>query len=192
MGNGVQNPSGQLALDEEFCERGEVERLYTLHFTPLVRDLRAAFGAGPPDPEDIAQQAFEKLLKRGKLNEISNTKAFLWRVARNSFLTALGRKRTRSKYDFEIEQLYFPRQGDNSSPESVLCVKEELAAINEALRQMPEKRRHAFLLHKVEGMTVVDVAKRLNISRTPAQKHIIRAARDIEVFLRAKSKTGSS
>lgn len=141
------------------------------------------FGAGPPDPEDVAQQAFEKLLERGDCSDIAALDAFLWRSARNLMLKGKRHEDVRAKYDFEIEQLFFPRRGDTSTPEGVLRTKEELAAINQALREMPEKRRRAFILHRVDGLPVVEVAKRLGIARSPANRHISRAYRDIELRL---------
>ncbi|MEM0986323.1 MAG: sigma-70 family RNA polymerase sigma factor [Pseudomonadota bacterium] len=164
-------------------DHNDITALYRDHSAELIASLRKAFGAGPPDPEDVAQQAFQKLIEREDRSDIRDLKAFLWRTARNTFLKAVSKNGVRSRHDFEVEHLFFPARGDDSTPERVLEVKEELKAINEVLRQMPEKRRHAFLLHKVEGLSVAAVARRLGISRTPAQKHITRAAHQIEVHL---------
>ena len=90
---------------------------------------------------------------------------------------------TRTRYDFEIEHLYFPSRGVNSTPEAVLSANEELQAINEVLRAMPEKRRRAFILHRVEGLSVSEVARRLRLSRSPPDRHIRRAAEDIQMRL---------
>ncbi|MEM9376634.1 MAG: sigma-70 family RNA polymerase sigma factor [Pseudomonadota bacterium] len=164
-------------------DHDDITALYRNHSGELIASLRKAFGPGPPDPEDVAQQAFQKLIERQDRTDIRDLKAFLWRTARNTFLKAVGKDGVRSRHDFEVEHLFFPARGDDSTPERVLEVKEELQAINEVLRQMPEKRRHAFLLHKVEGLSVAAVARRLGISRTPAQKHITRAAHQIETHL---------
>ncbi|MEM0953798.1 MAG: sigma-70 family RNA polymerase sigma factor [Pseudomonadota bacterium] len=161
----------------------DVEALYSKYAKTLISSLRKAYGSGPPDPEDVAQLAFQSLIERPDRSDIRNLKAFLWRTARNTFLSATARERVRTRYDYEIEHLYFPNRGDDSAPERVIQVNQELEAINEALRQMPERRRHAFLLHKVEGLSVTAVARRLGITRTPAQKHITRAAHEIEVHL---------
>ncbi|MEM1261985.1 MAG: sigma-70 family RNA polymerase sigma factor [Pseudomonadota bacterium] len=166
----------------------EMATLFLDHSATLVRALRRTFGSGPPDPEDIAQQAFQKLVERQDRSDIRDLPAFLWRTARNAFLSALKRDGVRARYDYEVEQLYFPSRGDDLTPERVLEVREQLQSINDVLRQMPEKRRHAFLLHKVEGLSVAEVARRLDITRTPAQKHITRAAQQIDVFLAEKNK----
>lgn len=161
----------------------DIAALYRKHSGSLVLALRKMFGNGPPDPEDVAQQAFQKLIERPDRSDIRDLKAFLWRTARNAFLNGLDKEGVRTRHDFEIEHLFFPSRGDETTPETVLGVKEELRTINDALREMPAKRRHAFLLHKVEGLPVSEVARRLGIARTPARKHIMRAAHDIELRL---------
>ena len=171
------------ALSKQDQRNQDIAALYGQHAPQLIATLRTMFGSGPPDPEDVAQQAFEKILARDHLNDIRNLNAFLWRTARNICLKGRRHEDVRSKFDFEIEHLFFPRRGDDSTAEGVLRSKQELQAINDALRQMPDKRRRAFLLNKVEGLSVTEVAERLNIGRSPATRHISRAYRDIELHL---------
>ncbi|MEM7077581.1 MAG: sigma factor, partial [Pseudomonadota bacterium] len=83
----------------------------------LADGIRSAFGSGPPDPEDVAQEAFHKLYERGDIDSIRNLRAFLWRTARNIVLVAKRKVDVRNKYDFEVEHLFFSPGGDNSSPE---------------------------------------------------------------------------
>lgn len=175
---------GSTVGDQDYVHN-DIAALYRDHAPALVASLRNTFGSGPPDPAEVAHQAFHKLIERKDCSDILNLKAFLWRTARNTFLKAIKKRHVRSHYDFEVEQIFFPTRGDNSTPEKVLEVEQELREINKVLRIMPEKRRHAFLLHKVEGLSVSAVARRLGISRTPAQKHITRAAHQIDLHLAA-------
>lgn len=180
-------PSHQGRSPSAEVERARrIEGLY-LDFVPKLKAaLFKAFGAGPPDPEDVVQQAFQKFLERKDKDKIDNPNAFLWRTARNIVLEAKRKTTVHSKYNFEIEQIFFPLRGENSTPESILSAKEELETINRALEKMPPKRRRAFFLHKVEGLTISEVARRLNISRSPAQKHITKAMKDIAIALDAQ------
>ena len=134
----------------------------------------------------VAQEAFQKVLERGDLSTIKNLRAFLWRTARNLILSSKRSDHRRSAYDFEIEQLFFPLRGDISTPETVIIAKEQLKAINELLRTMPEKRRWALLLYRLEGQTLQEIGKALGISRTAVSKHIARAEMQINtLFLEA-------
>ena len=160
-----------------------LEALYAEQFKPLVASLRAQFGAGPPDPEDIAQYAFEKLVERNDLSDITHIKAFLWRTGRNLALKGKRSDNVRTRRDFDIEQIFFPALGDDLTPERVLCAKEQLSLVKDVLSAMPERRRRAFVLHRIEGLNFSDVARRLGVSRTAAVKHVARASADIDAAL---------
>ena len=160
-----------------------LEILFADYFKPLVASLGAQFGAGPPDPEDIAQHAFEKLAERSDLSDITHIKAFLWRTGRNLALKGKRSENVRTRRDYDVEQIFFPSLGDDLTPERVLCAKEQLSLVKDVLSAMPERRRRAFILHRIEGLNFSDVARRLGVSRTAAIKHVARASADIDAAL---------
>lgn len=168
------------SLDEKSAY---LDRLYREHAPVLAAKLRQTFGDGPPDPDDLTQLAFQKLIERGDTSDISSLKGFLWATARNLLFNDRRNSGTRSRYDFEIEHLFFPNRGADATPESVLGAREELRAINDAFGRMPEKRRLAFIMHRIDGLPVAEVARRLRIARSPARRHILRAMEDIQVAL---------
>lgn len=154
---------------------GELAALYRDYVHDLAVGIRDRFGNGPPEPEDVAQEAFRRVIERGDTSQIKNLKGFLWRTARNLVFDATKRTKLRSKYDFEVEEILFPVKGDILTPEKVMLAKEQLKAVNELLRQMPEKRRRALVMYRVEGLTLVEVARRLRLSRTAVSNHIAKA-----------------
>ncbi|MEL7025315.1 MAG: RNA polymerase sigma factor [Pseudomonadota bacterium] len=161
----------------------ELAALYGEYLKPLAVALRSIYGDGPPDPEEVAQEAFHRVVNHKNPASISNLKAFIWRTARNLVIDEKKRVSVRSRYDFEIEQLFFAFEGGASTPETLITAREQLELINEALGKMPEKRRRAFVLHRVEGMTITETGRRLGIGRTAAAKHIARAAADLHALL---------
>lgn len=62
---------------------GEVERLYRSYSESMRRYIAKAFGAGPPDPEDAVQAAFEKYAALENRADVLNPRAFLMASARN-------------------------------------------------------------------------------------------------------------
>ncbi|HBR96688.1 MAG TPA: hypothetical protein DD979_04835 [Gammaproteobacteria bacterium] len=114
---------------------------------------------------------------------IHNLKAFIWRTARNLVLKEKHTQQVRARYDFEVEQLYFPLKGDDSTPERIIKAREQLQAINELLVKMPEKRRRALVLHRIDGLSVAEVGRRLGISRTAAAKHVARASAELHAWI---------
>lgn len=152
-----------------------VAALSTSYLSEMAMALRKRYGDGPPDPDDVAQEAFRRIIEKGDTSNIQNLKAFLWRTARNLILDTKKIDKVRSKYDYEIQQIFFTTGGDISSPENVIIVREQLRAINECLRGMSERRRRAFLLYRVDGLTLEEVARRLMMSRTAVSNHIAKA-----------------
>ena len=157
----------------------ELRALYLDYSAQLSATIRKMYGDGPPDPDDVAQEAFHRVIARGDISSIRNLKAFIWRTARNLVLKDRHLTEMRSRHDFEIEQIYFPSTGDDSTPERIISAKEQIRAINEVLGKMPEKRRRAFILHRIEGVSVAEAGRRLGISRTAAAKHVTRAAAEL-------------
>ena len=81
----VADPPGTHARDV-----GLVERLYRDHWRGLCGRLRKVFGNGPPEPEDLAQTAFAKLIEYTDPATLEDPASFLFRIAINS-----GRDRRR-------------------------------------------------------------------------------------------------
>lgn len=144
--------------------------------------LRDRYGNGPPDPDDVAQEAYRRVLERNDLSSVRNVKAFLWRTARNLILDALKSAQSRAKYDFEVEQIFFPLKSDVSSPEVVIIARQQLKTINDLLETMPKTRRRAFLLHRIDRQSKTEIARRLKISRTMVHKHIAVASAQVHAL----------
>lgn len=160
-----------------------LELLYQDYAGQLSASLRKMYGDGPPDPEDVSQQAFQKLMERGDLGSIANLRAFLWRTARNIVLGHRRSQNVRSRYDFEVEQIYFPLKDDETTPERIIEVRDQLKAINEVLRHMPAKRRRVVILHRVEGLSLAEIGRKLGISRQVAAKHLAKGTADLNVMI---------
>jgi len=175
------NQASDEAVDEEGV--AGLAHLYQTYAPKLAATLRKMYGDGPPDPDDVAQTAFFKVIERGDIQSINNLKAFLWSTARNILRKEIRSHSVRDRYVVDIEQIFFAPTGDVQSPERVIEAKQQLSAINIALRAMPKRRRHAFILNRIDGLTVAAVARELGISRTAAAKHIARAMADLDACL---------
>lgn len=164
--------------------QSDIDELYQNYSSELSAYLRKTFGDGPPDPDDIAQEAFSRLLQQESLERVKNLKAFLWRTARNLVLTDKRNTATRSKYDFEIEHLFFAARGADDGPERVLEVNEQLDIVRKVLKKTTPRHRRAFLWHRVEGLSFTDIGRRLGVNRRAAARYVVGVAVDLEAALR--------
>lgn len=160
--------------------REVVVEFYRDHFHRFVADLRAKFGSGPPDPEDVAQQAFEKLLNHSEMQEpIRSVKAYLWMTCRNIIISELRSQKTAKQRDLEYAEQKHEPQGSVLCPERVLASREQLSIVEDLLSKMPDRRRQSFTLVRIHGLSKTEAARELGISRTATSKHLAKATQEI-------------
>ncbi|MEM6909361.1 MAG: RNA polymerase sigma factor [Pseudomonadota bacterium] len=159
------------------------DRLYRSYFGPLLRGLRSLYGDGPPDPADIAQEAFARLAARGRLDEIGDLEGFVWISARNLMITRTKSRVMRDTNRREVCTRIYGEESDTFDPERVLIASDELDRIMEVVAEMPKRRREIFLLNRVHGLTPKAAGERLGVSRSAAVKHIAKAMAQIEMEL---------
>ncbi|RMB12213.1 RNA polymerase sigma factor [Eilatimonas milleporae] len=149
----------------------------------LVKGLKKRFGNGPPEPQDLAHEAFRRVFEYPGFSDVDNKRAFLWRTALN--LAAIERRKmdVRTRKEPDVLDTFFSDKGDIPTPESILCMREQLGAIRVLVEAMPTRRRLVLLMRRVEGLTQKDIARRLGISRSSVIKHLARADQQLNELL---------
>lgn len=145
--------------------------LYRQHWTNLCHYVRRNFGGGPPDPEDVAQQAFERL--SGSTTVVEKVEPFLRRTARNLVIDHHRASLRTSNVMAEISIL--DGKYADISPEDVLSSKEELLILNSAIAKLPAKERVALLMHRIDGASFTEIADHLGVSHSGARLLVSRA-----------------
>ncbi|MEM6707672.1 MAG: sigma-70 family RNA polymerase sigma factor [Pseudomonadota bacterium] len=171
----ANNAGTRRSVSNSSASDPRIQTLYEECADELIAGVRQRFGEGPPDPADVIHESFRRVYEQRNTAEIVNLKAYVWRVARNLVLDVKKTETTRGRYDFEVEHLLFPLRGEHGSPEITLAAEEQLRAISQCVAQMPDTRRRAFLLYRLEGLTLLQVSKRLNMSVSGVRKHVSRA-----------------
>ncbi len=156
------------------------EKLYADYFRKLVSDLTAAYGAGPPDPEDVAQRAFANLNKRGGLSAIRDLRGFLWITARNIIFSEKRSQAVRDRNETDLVSHLFGATSDELHPERVFIAKEQISIVADVLNAMSARRRRIFMLNRVHGLTPAEISRRIGIGRTAVVRHIGVATQLIE------------
>lgn len=150
----------------------EVFRIFEKYRRSLRRVVSRYAGSGV-EVDDIMQEAFLRAyaaeLKRG----VEHPKAFVFKVARN---TALGEIRRSANSpieqteDFESGVLF--QHGTDNDASNVLEGRRKLHAFTQAVMELPPRCRKAFLLRRMEGLTYKQIANRMGISVSAAEKHV--------------------
>lgn len=167
-------PSMSEARGSEEREAGDgtsFGELYRQHWTNLCKYVRRNFGSGPPDPEDVAQQAFERL--SGSPSVVENVGPFLRRTARN--LVIDHHRSSLRTHNVMAEISILDGKYADHSPEDVLSSKEELSILNNAIAKLPAKERVALLMHRVDGASFTEIAAYFGVSHSGARLLVSRA-----------------
>ena len=62
--------------------------------------------------------------------------------------------------------------GEGSDPLQAAHHRERLCRLEQAMAELPERRREAFVLHSIDGLTQTEVAQRMGISRRMVHNHV--------------------
>jgi RNA polymerase sigma-70 factor (ECF subfamily) len=137
------------------------------YFSRKVRDRSHA--------EDLVQEVFLRLVKKtGFDGNRPGARAYVFETANNVYIDWLRRRRVRQAGAHDSLEPGHPSDEDFSS-ERVLIGKERLAEALAVLMELPERTRAIFVLRRIEGLRCKDVAKRLNISASSVEKHMVKA-----------------
>jgi RNA polymerase sigma-70 factor (ECF subfamily) len=160
-------------LQNNICEAKLFERLYKKHSKNLHDFLYYKFGE-QLNPQDKVQEAFIKLWQNcGKITP-NKAKSFLFTTANNMMLNAVAHQKVVLKYK-KIPQ----KHSTNESPEFVMQEKEYHEKLQNALANLTESQRVAFLMNRVEGKRFKEIAELLDISTKAVEKRIYGALKKL-------------
>ena len=132
---------------------------------------------------DLAEEVVQETWIRANATAVTlpdNPRAYLYRMAGNLAVDQLRRERARER---QIDS--DPADNDSTPLAELPCTRpnpidtvisqQELAALEAAVGELPDKCREVFLLYRGEGFTMREVAEQLGITEKTVEKHIARA-----------------
>lgn len=129
----------------------DLETLFRDHFTDLCKSINRIFGPGPPDPEDLVQDAFERYARLEDRSSIRNPRSFLFITAKNIALDFRRRRKTTDAYLAEQAALGAAAKLEEVTPERVVLAKDYVEAVTAALRALPRKQQVILVKSRLEG-----------------------------------------
>jgi len=140
----------------------------------LVRFLTRRNGRAAA--EDVAQETWLKLHERGNPESWQEPRAVLYTTATN-LGTDIQRREALANRLFARDGAGTRACAPGADPQAQVQAESELSSVAEALEELPAQCREAFLLSRLDGLTHVEIARRLNVSTKTVQRHIERALR---------------
>jgi RNA polymerase sigma-70 factor (ECF subfamily) len=153
-------------------------RLIVERFQGPLRSFFRKRAFDPQETEDLVQEVFTRLAGRSDAPRLENREAYIFQTAAN-----LLRDRARRDISRAAAFREFAENSRGSfeeiSPERVLQGKQGLADLQRALLELPERTRAIFVLHRFEELKYSEIARRLGISVSSVEKHMMDALRHV-------------
>ncbi len=139
------------------------------------------------DAEDITQEVFITLYEKvGDFREEAKLSTWLYRITVHKSLDH-EKKKKRQKNGGMFQRIFALKEKDEPAlfvhPGVVLDNKERAAFLFAAIKKLPEQQRIAFTLHKLEGLSNLEIAEVMKISSAAAASLQTRATTNLRKFL---------
>ena len=146
-----------------------VRDIFERRYEDLTRFLRYRL-RGKGEAQDLAQEAFMRLLRRSREHFIERPEAYLFRIAAN--LAYEQRLNGAIAADFDAAEAAGELVDESTAPEQRAIDQERLHRLGQALMDLPPLPRAAFTLQRRDGLTYVEIAKRLDTTPNMVKKHL--------------------
>ena len=158
----------------------------------LLRTIASSTGSRDT-AEDLGQDIAVRLiaLTTAELQRIEQPIAFLYQIGRNLWLDRLrgetrAARREKAWQETSTDRLHGESVSATPDPEAELAVRQKAKRLEAQLAAMPPKRREAFRLHRMEGLSQSQVAARTGQSRSAVEKHVSGATAAMRLALAAE------
>lgn len=146
---------------------------------------------------DLAQESYARVLAVQHAGRpVLDVRALLYSTARNLVTDQYRRAEVRRHESLDaIDEPDQPLAPRHLQPDEVLGSRQAIAAYAHAIDNLPPRCREAFVLHLIDGLPQAEVARRMGISVSMVEKHVVRgmlACRQCEHALGAGPGTAPS
>ena len=142
------------------------------------------------DAGDIVHDTYLRLRRIDDWGKVKNSKAFIYRAARNLMIDRVRRfsKQVSSDSEKSNDVVDLTLQDKRSPLEETLSIEKQ-EVIQQQIASLPEKCQEVFILHKFSGLKHAEIAEKLNISQSTVEKNIIKALRECRVAIKNYQKS---
>lgn len=150
-----------------------IARVYREHNQALLRFLRARLPS-VQDAEEVAQEAYVRMLRLDETDTISHLQAYLFRIAANIAIDR-NRQQSRRPRREEDSELWEVLPSPFPLPDDAMYSSEKLARLEVAITDLPVKCRKAFILYKFRELSYEEIARRMQLSESMIRKYVLKA-----------------
>ena len=131
--------------------------------------------------EEIVQELFVTLWEKRNTLLISNLTHYLRMALRNKCIDHI-RKRIIKEKHWNYYQTFLPRQTNNA--QETVSYNNLMEALETGIASMPEKTKRIFVLNRLEGKSIPDVAQLIRQSEKTVEYHLAKCLKVLKVHLK--------
>ncbi len=157
-------------------DKSSFKNLFELHYSPLC-NFAYRITDDIDQAEDIVQDIFVKVWNDPDLLDGNkNINSYLYSMVRNRALEVIRRENISQKINQQLEYIQNNAATTNVEEDEIekLLLVEQIYV---SIRQLPPKCSEVFTLSKVNGLTYVQIAEKMNISVKTVENHMGKALR---------------
>ena len=151
------------------------ERIFRHFYSPLLLYAFSITGQKEAS-EEVVQDTFYSIWKeREKIHILRSVKSYLYKAVKNRSLLYLEHLRVHERYQ---ENIVSENSSMNEpSPDELLEYKELEEIVETTLKKLPERCRHIFYMHRMNGKKYKEIAANLSISVKTVEAEMTKAYR---------------
>jgi RNA polymerase sigma-70 factor (ECF subfamily) len=155
-------------------DRGAFETLFR-RYTPRLVSFLARMVPEHARAEELAQEVFVRIYKaRDRYEPKARFSTWLFGIASNLALNELARAHRRREHPWDEPAMVAVPDSEPPADES-LAAQRTAEQLDRALARIPERQRAALLLRVDEGLSYVEIAEALGVSKANVKSLIHRA-----------------
>lgn len=133
----------------------------------------------PQVAQEITQDIFLKIwTNKQRLKEVNSFTEYIYVVGRNQVLSALRKKV--AKISEEPKDIL----EDHLVPDKQMQYKETYKLVMEGVERLTPQQQLIFRLSRLEGLSYMDIATKLNLSKNTVKGHMVLALNFLRTFVR--------
>lgn len=131
----------------------------------------------PADAEDAAHDAVVRMLHNGDAG-VLDSRAYLYAASQNRLMGEIRRQHRTATVSFE--ELAEDEHPVLQDVDGTIRTVQLVAALRQALEELPLKSQQVFLWNKLEGYTQAEIAKKMGLTPSMVEKHMKRALQHMQ------------
>lgn len=160
-------------MDESIKLEQEFDLVFKAHYS-LVKNFALMLLKSGQDADDIAQDVFTRLWAKPQIwQDNPGIDKYIYAMTKHAIFDFLKHKRIERSYQqVQIEESLFNDLSPSSDALDAIYYKEIRLALQMAVEQFPERRRLIFEMSRIQGMSHLEIAEKLDISVRTVERQI--------------------